>query len=108
MGFLWTIYLDGEMGLLSQGVAISELNADELHGADRAALALDAELLLKDGSEALGLKHFRSAPVECLIETVEVEGAGLKRCVIIKGGTESLRIETSLETGEMTVRDSEN
>ena len=30
IGFLWTIYLDGEMNLLPQGVAISELDADEL------------------------------------------------------------------------------
>ncbi len=29
IGFLWTIYLDGEMNLLPQGVAISELDADE-------------------------------------------------------------------------------
>ena len=29
IGFLWTIYLDGEMNLLPQGVAIPELDADE-------------------------------------------------------------------------------
>ena len=61
MGFLWTIYLDGEMNLLPQGVAIPELDADELNGADKAALAFDAELLLNEGREATGLKRFMAA-----------------------------------------------
>ena len=55
IGFLWTIYLDGEMNLLPQGVAISELDADELTSADKAELAFDAYLLLSEGREASGL-----------------------------------------------------
>src|SRR5438046_10722379 len=72
MGFLWTIYLDGEMNLLPQGVAIPELDADELNGADKAALAFDAELLLNEGREAGGLERLTAAPVECLIAAVEL------------------------------------
>src|SRR5205809_2569300 len=72
MGFLWTIYLDGEMNLLPQGVAIPDLDADELNGADQAELAFDAELLLNEGREATGLKRFTAAPIECLIEAVEL------------------------------------
>src|SRR6266571_850409 len=72
IGFLWTIYLDGEMNLLPQGVAISELDADELTSADKTEVAFDAQLLLSEGREATGLKRFTPAPVECLITSVEV------------------------------------
>src|SRR6266446_2513684 len=52
IGFLWTIYLDGAMNLLPQGVAISELDADELNGDRKAELTFDAELLLTEGRDA--------------------------------------------------------
>src|SRR6266702_5949826 len=65
IGFLWTIYLDGEMNLLPQGVAIAELDADDLTAADRTELAFDAQLLLAEGREASGLKRFTAAPFEC-------------------------------------------
>src|SRR5262245_528926 len=72
IGFLWTIYLNGEMNLLPQGVAISELDAHEINGADKAELAFDAELLLNQGRDASGLRRFTAAPVECLISAVEL------------------------------------
>src|SRR5437660_8049066 len=62
IGFLWTIYLDGEMNLLPQGVAISELDADELTSADKTELAFDAQLLLNEGRDAVGLERFIAAP----------------------------------------------
>src|SRR2546426_204916 len=46
IGFLWTVYLDGEMNLLPQGVAISELEGGELTSVDRTELAFDADMLL--------------------------------------------------------------
>src|SRR5437660_7040727 len=67
IGFLWTIYLDGEMNLLPQGVALSEMEADEVSSADKTALTFDADLLLSAGREASDLKLFTAAPVECLI-----------------------------------------
>src|SRR5437762_13716256 len=70
IGFLWTIYLDGEMNLLPQGVAISELDAAEITSADKTALAFDADLLLSEGREASDLKRFTAAPIECLLTTV--------------------------------------
>ena len=40
IGFIWNIYLDGEMGLVPQSVAVAELDADEslkaAHGQDPA------------------------------------------------------------------------
>jgi hypothetical protein len=103
IGFLWTIYLDGEMNLLPQGVAIPELDADEINGADKAALAFDAELLLNEGREATGLRRFMPAPIECLIEAVDIEGSNSRRRILIQGEMESLKIESSIEAGEIGV-----
>src|SRR5436309_8650558 len=67
IGFLWTIYLDGEMNLLPQGVAIPELEADDLTSADRTELTLDADRLLREGRHATELSRFNAAPIECQI-----------------------------------------
>src|SRR5712692_6457507 len=85
IGFLWTIYLDGEMNLLPQGVAIPELDAGELSSADKTELAFDAQLLLSEGREASGLKRFTAAPVECLIQAVDFFAANSKRRLVIGG-----------------------
>ena len=103
MGFLWTIYLDGEMNLLPQGVAIPDLDADELNGADQAELAFDAELLLNEGREATGLKRFTAAPIECLIEAVDIQDSNSRRRILIQGEIENLNIESSIEAGEISV-----
>src|SRR5437016_7750474 len=79
IGFLWTIYLDGEMNLLPQGVAISEMNADELTSADKTEVAFDAQLLLSEGLDAAGLKRFTASPCDCLIVAVEVFAADSNR-----------------------------
>jgi len=103
IGFLWTIYLDGEMNLLPQGVAIPELDADELSSADKTDLAFEAQLLLSEGREAEGLKRFAGAPVECLITTVQVFAADAERRILIQGETASIRVDASLETSELDV-----
>ncbi len=103
IGFLWTIYRDGEMNLLPQGVAIPELDADELTSADKAELTFDAQLLLDEGGSATGLKRFTAAPVECLIVAVEVLAADSARRILIQGETGRIRVEASLETSELDV-----
>jgi hypothetical protein len=104
IGFLWTIYLDGEMNLLPQGVAIPELDADELTSADKAELVFDAQLLLDEGSEAMGLKRFIASPVECLIVTTEVLAANSERRIIVHGEIASIQVETSLESSRVSIR----
>jgi len=104
IGFLWTIYLDGEMNLLPQGVAIPELDAGELSSADKTDLAFEAQLLLSQGREADGLKRFTGAPVECLITAVEVFAANSERRLVIRGEVANLEIETSLESNEVRIR----
>src|SRR6266849_2280842 len=95
IGFLWTIYLDGEMNLLPQGVAIPEMDADDLTSADKTEVAFDAQLLLSEGRDAVGLKRFIAAPVECLIVAVEALGANSARRIIIRGEVANIKVETS-------------
>lgn len=106
IGFLWTIYLDGEMNLLPQGVAIPELDADELNSADKAELAFDADLLRSEGRDAQDLKRFTAAPVDCLVTSVECFGNNSDRRVVIQGETANIEIETSLDTAHLTIQTS--
>lgn len=103
IGFLWTIYLDGEMNLLPQGVALAELDADELSSADKAELAFDADLLLSAGREARDLNRFTAAPVECLITTVECFAADTDRRILVHGESANIEVVTSLETADVSV-----
>jgi len=104
VGFLWTIYLDGEMNLLPHGVAISELDADDLNSVDKTELAFDADLLLNEGREAGGLKRFAPAPVECLINGVHVAATDSARRITIHGEASAIVVETSFESGEIVVK----
>ena len=106
IGFLWTIYLDGEMNLLPQGVAISELDADELTSADKTEVAFDAQLLLSEGRHASGLKRVTGSPVECLITTVECFVASSESRIVIQGEEANIVIETSLEDAGIIIRPS--
>src|SRR5213080_1910279 len=105
IGFLWTIYLDGEMNLLPQGVAITELDADDLNSVDKTELTFDADLLLNEGREASGLKRFTAAPVECLITGVSFLSLNSQRRLVIKGQSAALSVQTSIESGEITITD---
>ena len=103
IGFLWTIYLDGEMNLLPQGVAISELESGELTVADRTELALDADMLLAEGREATDLRRFIPAPVECLITSVEFLSADSQRRIVVIGEVANVVVETSLEDSQVII-----
>lgn len=103
IGFLWTIYLDGEMNLLPQAVAISEMDADELSSAGKTEVAFDAQLLLSEGAEAAGLKRITAAPFECLITAVDCLAANSDRRIVVSGESARIEILTSLETAEVSV-----
>jgi hypothetical protein len=103
IGFVWTVYLDGEMNLMLQRVAIAELEADDLTDADRARLAADADKLLQQGRDAEELARFTAAPVECLIDSVEVFGVDDQRLVVVNGESARLTVETSIENREISI-----
>ena len=103
IGFLWTIYLDGEMNLLPQGVAIAELDGDDVSAADRAELAFDADLLLSEGRQAGDLRRFAGADVACLIESVDLNASDTNRRIVITGERGTITVETSPDVGEVRV-----
>jgi hypothetical protein len=103
IGFLWTIYLDGEMNLLPQGVAIAELDGDDVSSADRAELAFDADLLMSEGRQASDLKRFVGADVACLIESVDVHASDANRRIVMSGERGTISVETTPDVGEVRV-----
>lgn len=103
IGFLWTIYSDGEMNLLPQGVAISELEGEEFTAADRAAWASEADLLLQKGRDVQGLTRFTAAPIECLIASVALFVKDDRRMIMVQGESADINIESSEAGGEVTI-----
>ena len=100
IGFVWMIFLDGEMGLLPHPVAINELEAAE---AIRAQIKADIDVLLGDNASVKGLLQIIEAPVDCLIKDISFYEQGDRRRLIVTGDEGSLGIETSLTTAEIQV-----
>jgi hypothetical protein len=100
IGFIWTIFVDGEMGLVPQSMAISEFDVD----ADtKAELRAEVEALHDDAFEAMGLARLTAAPAGCLITEVGFYAREGNRRLLIKGEEASLAIVTSLLTGEIHI-----
>ncbi len=107
IGFVWSILLDGQMGLLPHPVAIGELDLDR---ATKDEIGADIGLLLQSSSVE-GLRRMRPSPAHCQITDVNFFTDGDRRRFVITGEEGSLAIETSLETAEvhvMTLNDEEN
>jgi len=100
MGFIWTIYLDGQMILLPQLAAINELEAD---AETRDEIGREIEQLARDGRWAASLERITPAPVDCLITEVGFYADDNRRRLVLSGEHASLAIETSLSTAEITV-----
>lgn len=100
IGFIWIIFVDGEMGLVPQTMAISEL---ELDADAKAELRADVQALHDDGVEALELARLTAAPKGCLIKEVSFYAQESNRRLLVKGEESSLHINTSLLTGEVQI-----
>lgn len=100
MGFIWTIYVDGEMGLLSQGLLIEELDLDE---ESRQQLLADVDLLQEQGRDAKGLARIMPAAADYLIKEVNFFMNGDRRRLLLTGEEASLVIVTSLTSAEINV-----
>ena len=97
VGLLWTIYVNAEMSLMAQSVAIEDLESNELSHDEVLQLTSDAQRLISEGREATDLERFSAAPVQCTIISVEVYAAGSQRRIVVAGETADIEIETSLE-----------
>jgi hypothetical protein len=100
MGFIWTVYLDGQMVLLPQSVAINELEASPEIIAE---LNREVEKVDRERRQAAGLHHITPAPVECLITEVSLLANDDRRRLLLSGEEASLTIETSLSTAEIEI-----
>jgi hypothetical protein len=100
IGFIWMIYVDGEMGLVPQTLAISELDLD-VDG--KTELRDDVQALHDDGSDANGLARITPAPAGCLITDVSFYAQESHRRLLITGEEASLVVTTSLLTGDVEI-----
>ena len=98
IGFVWTILLNGEMGLLPHPVAVSELEIDE---ASIHQIKSDIDVLLNGHGASPTFIIQTSGPQP--IEDVAIFSAGERRRLIVKGETGCLVVETFLATREIKV-----
>ena len=108
IGFIWTVFMDGEMGLLPHPVAVSEL---EMDGSAKEQIKADIDLLLGNDPSAGQLRLLKPPPVECQIKDVSFFAAAERRRLMITGEEANLEIQTSLATAKvllMTPGDEEN
>lgn len=107
VGLLWTIYINAEMSLMAQGVAIQDLESDTLSTAEVTQLASDAERLISEGRQATDLVRFVSAPVECTIISVDVFASDDRRKIVIVGESAGIEIETAFDRSSFAIEVSE-
>jgi len=108
IGFIWTIFLDGEMCLLPHPVAISELEMDR---EAKEQIRADIDLLL--GNDDLHPERllrmqppFSDETMTCRIKDVAFFANGERRRLLLAGEEADVIIQTSLATGEVHVYDS--
>lgn len=82
IGFIWSLYVDGEMSLTLQRVALTELNVNQ---EQRDELAADVRALHEDGGRAGTLARVTAAPEGCLVEEVSVYRSDGQLKFVIQG-----------------------
>jgi hypothetical protein len=79
IGFIWNIYLDAEMGLLPEALALAELDADE------------------------SLRRWEPLPSPSPIQSVELFQSEDGRRLVLNGDDTSITLETSFTTREIHI-----
>src|SRR5437588_11804013 len=100
IGFVWTIFIDGQMALLPQMVAI-----DDLDTTDEMKTELKRELdSLTSGRLGAKLTRVSPASAHCVITDVELLEAGNQMRLIIKGEAARVIIDASIKRCDISVR----
>jgi len=100
IGFFWTIFVDGEMTLVLQSLALREFElAEEI----RTGLSADVQSLHGGGGDNEQLWRMKTAPAGALIKEVGIYAREDRRRVLIECEHTNLVIEGSLSTGEIQV-----
>ena len=98
IGFIWNIYLDGEMGLVPQSVAIAELDAsDEI----RSELSADIDAIARGKGDSL--HRMKATIAGSPIEMVGFFVCENLRRIQLTCEESELIVETSLETAEVKI-----
>lgn len=100
IGFFWTVYIDGEMALVLQSLAIREFELDE---DVRAALSADVQSLHDGLGDNERLSRMSLLPVGALIKEVEIYASQEGRIILVKCEKTDLAIQSSLLTGEIHI-----
>ena len=100
IGFVWSMFVDGEMGLLPHPVATAEL---AVSNETRGEIQADVDNLLAHKLHADQLRHITQPQVECVITDVGFFANGDQRRLVVTGEEANLTIETSIETAEIRV-----
>jgi len=98
IGFIWNVYLDGEMGLLPHPVALAELQTDDV---TKAQLRADVDKLQSGSSEEVSRMTY--SDMVSAIESVAFFGHENSRRLTITCETGSIVVETSLEGAEVNI-----
>ena len=104
IGFIWNIYLDGEMGLLPHPVAIAGLAVDDKA---RNELQADIDVLLSE-DESLQLARMEWAAIRSPIQNVDIFEAENVRRLVLNCDAGKIVVETSLATGEVGIMGDNN
>ena len=100
IGFLWAIFLDGQMTLLPHPVAIKEI---EMEPQIREEIKADVALLLGDNASAEKLLQMKEPKIHCQIEDIGFFEREEQRRLLLKGEEGSLAIESSLATADIHI-----
>ena len=103
IGFVWTIFLDGEMGLLPHPVANNELDLDAER---KQAIKADTDLLLTGAVDATSLME--RASDQGAIKDVAFLESGVNRRFVITAESGRLAITMSLDRREIDVMNLED
>src|SRR5918911_3335745 len=80
IGFVWTILLDGAMGLVPHSMALAELN---VAAEERAAITADVRALY-EATAGAALARITPAPDDCLVEAVEFYASETGRRLLLQ------------------------
>ena len=105
IGFVWIVFLDGQMTLLPHPVAASEL---EIPDQARNEIKADIDLLLGDNDSVDKLSRLQPPPLSCRNDACRITRVDFfewddRRRLLIHGERAGLSIETSLSTAEIRV-----
>ncbi len=100
IGFLWSIFLDGQMTLLPHPVAIKEIDIGQQM---REEIKADVALLLGDNPSAEKLLRMKEPPLHCQIEDVSFFERDEQRRLVLKGEEGSLAVEASLTKADIHI-----